>query len=44
MAANEINPIKKEMIRHINQLEKEVEELRDWCREIDQQLYKKKKN
>jgi len=29
---------------HINQLEKEVEELRDWCREIDQQLYKKKKN
>ncbi len=29
---------------HINQLEKEVEELRDWCREIDQELYKKKKN
>jgi len=29
---------------HINELEKEVKELRDWCREIDQELYKKKKN
>jgi hypothetical protein len=29
---------------HINDLEKEVKELRDWCREIDQELYKKKKN
>jgi len=28
---------------HINKLEKEVEELRDWCREIDSELYKKKK-
>tara|TARA_R100000908_G_scaffold60280_1_gene37496 strand:- start:2414 stop:2689 length:276 start_codon:yes stop_codon:yes gene_type:complete len=27
---------------HINRLEKEVEELRDWCREIDAQLYTKK--
>ena len=27
---------------HINRLEKEVEELRDWCREIDSQLYNKK--
>ena len=26
---------------HINRLEKEVEELRDWCREIDAQLYTK---
>ncbi len=28
---------------HINRLEDEVQELRDWCREIDEQLYKKKK-
>lgn len=28
---------------HIKKLEKEVEELRDWCREIDQEIYKKKK-
>ncbi len=28
---------------HINKLEKEVKELRDWCREIDSELYKKKK-
>ncbi len=28
---------------HINRLEKEVEELRDWCREIDAQMYNKKK-
>tara|TARA_R100001460_G_scaffold353_4_gene1758 strand:+ start:678 stop:950 length:273 start_codon:yes stop_codon:yes gene_type:complete len=28
---------------HINKLEKEVRELRDWCREIDAELYKKKK-
>ena len=27
---------------HINRLEKEVEELRDWCREIDTQMYNKK--
>ncbi len=27
---------------HINRLEKEVEELRDWCRDIDAQLYTKK--
>ena len=27
---------------HINRLEKEVEELRDWCREIDAQMYNKK--
>jgi len=27
---------------HINRLEKEVEELRDWCREIDAELYTKK--
>jgi len=29
---------------HINKLEKEVKELRDWCRQIDTELYKKKKN
>ncbi len=28
---------------HINKLEKEVKELRDWCRQIDTELYKKKK-
>jgi hypothetical protein len=28
---------------HINRLEKDVEELRDWCREIDSQMYNKKK-
>ena len=28
---------------HINRLEKEVGELRDWCREIDAQMYNKKK-
>tara|TARA_R100001198_G_C5235453_1_gene213528 strand:- start:592 stop:864 length:273 start_codon:yes stop_codon:yes gene_type:complete len=28
---------------HIRRLEDEVQELRDWCREIDEQLYKKKK-
>ncbi len=28
---------------HINRLEKDVEELRDWCREIDAQMYNKKK-
>ena len=28
---------------HIDRLEDEVQELRDWCREIDEQLYKKKK-
>tara|TARA_Y100000389_G_C17348566_1_gene457174 strand:+ start:361 stop:633 length:273 start_codon:yes stop_codon:yes gene_type:complete len=28
---------------HINRLEKEVEELRDWCREIDGEMYKRKK-
>jgi|TARA_R100000655_G_scaffold48881_2_gene86374 hypothetical protein len=28
---------------HINKLEKEVRELRNWCREIDAELYKKKK-
>ncbi len=28
---------------HINKLEKEVKELRDWCRQIDNELYKKKK-
>jgi hypothetical protein len=28
---------------HINELEKEVKELRDWCRQIDNELYKKKK-
>jgi len=27
---------------HINRLEKEVKEIRDWCREIDEELYKKK--
>ena len=27
---------------HINRLEKEVKELRDWCRDIDTQLYTKK--
>ena len=28
--------------QHINKLESEVKELRDWCREIDEELYKKK--
>ena len=28
---------------HIQRLEDEVEELRDWCREIDAQMYNKKK-
>ncbi len=28
---------------HINKLETEVKELRDWCRHIDQEIYKKKK-
>ncbi len=28
---------------HINRLEKEVKELRDWCREIDGEMYNKKK-
>ena len=28
---------------HISRLEKEVKELRDWCREIDSELYNKKK-
>jgi len=28
---------------HINRLEDEVKEIRDWCREIDEQIYKKKK-
>jgi hypothetical protein len=28
---------------HINKLEEEVKELRDWCREIDEELYKKKR-
>tara|TARA_Y100000389_G_C17229822_1_gene397562 strand:- start:215 stop:487 length:273 start_codon:yes stop_codon:yes gene_type:complete len=28
---------------HINKLETEVKELRDWCRQIDQEIYKKKK-
>jgi len=28
---------------HINRLEDEVEELRDWCREIDGKMYNKKK-
>ena len=26
---------------HINRLEKEVKELRDWCREIDAHMYNK---
>jgi len=29
--------------QHINKLEQEVKELRNWCREIDEELYKKKK-
>ncbi len=29
--------------QHINKLEQEVKELRDWCREIDSQMYNKKK-
>ncbi len=29
--------------QHINKLESEVKELREWCREIDEELYKKKR-
>jgi hypothetical protein len=29
--------------QHINKLEQEVKEIRDWCREIDEELYKKKR-
>lgn len=29
--------------QHINNLENEVKELREWCREIDEELYKKKR-
>ena len=28
---------------HINKLEEEVKELRKWCRELDEELYKKKR-
>jgi hypothetical protein len=28
---------------HINRLEKDVEELRDWCKEIDAELYQSNK-
>mgnify|MGYP003139411511 FL=1 len=28
---------------HINKLEEEVKELRQWCRELDEELYKKKR-
>ena len=28
---------------HINKLEEEVKELRQWCREIDEEIYKKKR-
>tara|TARA_R100000654_G_scaffold6_2_gene70 strand:+ start:902 stop:1177 length:276 start_codon:yes stop_codon:yes gene_type:complete len=27
---------------HINKLEDEVKELREWCKELDEELYKKK--
>ena len=29
--------------QHINKLEDEVKELREWCKELDEDLYKKKK-
>ena len=29
--------------QHINKLEEEVKELRKWCKELDEDLYKKKK-
>tara|TARA_R100001460_G_scaffold99938_1_gene143358 strand:- start:261 stop:533 length:273 start_codon:yes stop_codon:yes gene_type:complete len=29
--------------QHINKLEEEVKELREWCKELDEDLYKKKK-
>jgi len=29
--------------QHINKLEDEVKELREWCKELDEYLYKKKK-
>tara|TARA_Y100001937_G_scaffold99906_1_gene136547 strand:+ start:282 stop:554 length:273 start_codon:yes stop_codon:yes gene_type:complete len=28
---------------HINKLEEEVKELRQWCRELDEELYKRKR-
>ena len=28
---------------HINKLEEEVKEIRQWCRELDEELYKRKK-
>jgi len=28
--------------QHINKLEEEVKELREWCKELDEELYKKK--
>ena len=29
--------------QHINKLEDEVKELREWCKELDEDLYKRKK-
>ena len=29
--------------QHINKLEEEVKELREWCKELDEDLYKRKK-
>jgi len=29
--------------QHINNLEQEVKEIREWCRELDEELYKRKK-
>ena len=29
--------------QHINNLEQEVKEIREWCKELDEELYKRKK-